>query len=189
MRYGCVSHLRRGVAMTGSENSNARILIGECCCRTVRFEVADAFSYAMNCHCSNCRRTTGSAFKPFAGIAQDKLRIVRGDDQRLIFGDDTTHDAHCGRCGSLLYSGCVTDNGSMSPWEPWSMPPRSGQAPTFSSPRRRPGTKLRTICRNIGGISVMAKAAWSARRLGREPQAGWCDKQRGALGLSPARSS
>ena len=90
--------------MIGSENSNARILVGECCCRTVRFEVADAFSYAMNCHCSNCRRTTGSAFKPFAGIAQDQLRIVRGNDQRLIFGDDTTHDAHCGRCGSLLYS-------------------------------------------------------------------------------------
>ena len=35
---------------------------------------------------------------------QDKLRIVRGEDQRLIYGDDTTHDAHCARCGSLLYS-------------------------------------------------------------------------------------
>jgi hypothetical protein len=58
----------------------------------------------MNCHCSNCRRTTGSAFKPFAGITQDKLRIVHGGDQRLIYGDDTTHDAHCARCGSLLYS-------------------------------------------------------------------------------------
>ena len=66
MRYGCVSHLRQGLAMTGSKNSNARILTGECYCRTVRFEVVDAFSYAMNCHCSNCRRTTGSAFKPFA---------------------------------------------------------------------------------------------------------------------------
>lgn len=90
--------------MTGSEISNARILIGECYCRAVRFEVADEFSYAMNCHCSNCRRTTGSAFKPFAGIARDKLRIVRGGDQRTIFGDDITHDVHCAHCGSLLYS-------------------------------------------------------------------------------------
>jgi hypothetical protein len=104
MRYGCVGHLREGVAMTGSENSNARILTGECCCRAVRYEVADAFSYAMNCHCSNCRRTTGSAFKPFAGIAQEKLRIIGGEDQRMIFGDDTSHDVHCARCGSLLYS-------------------------------------------------------------------------------------
>ena len=22
----------------------------------------------------------------------------------MIYGDDLTHDAHCGRCGSLLYS-------------------------------------------------------------------------------------
>ncbi|TGN77192.1 GFA family protein [Bradyrhizobium yuanmingense] len=104
MRYGCVSDLREGVTMTESENSNARILVGECFCRAVRFEVADAFAYAMNCHCSNCRRTTGAAFKPFAGIRQDRLRIVKGCDLRMIFGDGTTHDAHCGRCGSLLYS-------------------------------------------------------------------------------------
>jgi hypothetical protein len=90
--------------MPGSENSNARILTGECYCRTVRYEVADAFSYALNCHCSNCRRTTGSAFKPFAGIEQARLRIVQGEDQRIIFGDDATHDVHCARCGSLLYS-------------------------------------------------------------------------------------
>lgn len=104
MRYGCVSHLPEGAVVTASENSNARILAGECCRRAVRFEVADAFSYAMNCHCSNCRRTTGSAFKPFAGITQDKLRIIQGEDKRLIYGDDITHDAHCARCGSLLYS-------------------------------------------------------------------------------------
>ena len=58
----------------------------------------------MNCHCSNCRRTTGSAFKPFAGIPRENLTIVKGADSLLIFGDAAAHDAHCGRCGSLLYS-------------------------------------------------------------------------------------
>lgn len=66
--------------MTGSEKSNAGILAGECYCRAVGYEVADAFSYALNCHCSNCRRTTGSAFKPFAGIEYSRLRLVRGED-------------------------------------------------------------------------------------------------------------
>ncbi len=55
-------------------------------------------------HCSNCRRTTGSASKPFAGISHDKFTIVRGGDNLLINGDEAAHDAHCGRCGSLLYS-------------------------------------------------------------------------------------
>ena len=70
----------------------------------MRYEVADAFAYALNCHCSNCRRTTGSAFKPFAGIAREKLRVTRGSDDLMIHGDDTNHNAHCARCGSLLYS-------------------------------------------------------------------------------------
>lgn len=95
--------------MTRSEKSNAEksnegILAGECYCRAVRYTVADAFAYAANCHCSNCRRTTGSAFKPFAGIARDKFSVVKGDDNLMIFGDESGHDARCRRCGSLLYS-------------------------------------------------------------------------------------
>ena len=69
------------------------------------YAVADAFEYALNCHCSNCRRATGAAFKPFAGIARDKFSVTRGDDDLMIYGDaDAGHDVHCGRCGSLLYS-------------------------------------------------------------------------------------
>ncbi|WP_349628159.1 GFA family protein [Bradyrhizobium lablabi] len=70
----------------------------------MRYEVADQFDYALNCHCSNCRRTTGSAFKPFAGIARDKLRVTRGGDHLMIYGDELAHNAHCRVCGSLLYS-------------------------------------------------------------------------------------
>jgi hypothetical protein len=90
-----------------SEKSNARFLRGECLCRTVAYEVADAFAYAANCHCSNCRRATGSAFKPFAGISSDQLRIVQGDHDLLIYGETSAtsaHDVHCKRCGSLLWS-------------------------------------------------------------------------------------
>ena len=90
--------------MTGSENSNARILRGECFCGAVRYAVADEFAYAANCHCSNCRRTTGSAFKPFAGIARHKFGVSHGDNNVMVYGEATAHDAHCRQCGSLLYS-------------------------------------------------------------------------------------
>jgi len=70
----------------------------------VSYSVTDAFDYAMNCHCSQCRRTTGSAFKPFAGIARRELDITQGADAVLRYGSDETHDVHCGCCGSLLYS-------------------------------------------------------------------------------------
>ncbi len=84
--------------------SNVRILAGECLCRAVRYEVADQFTYALNCHCSNCRRATGSAFKPFAGIAREKLGVTEGGEHLMMYGEEAAHDAHCGRCGSLLYS-------------------------------------------------------------------------------------
>jgi hypothetical protein len=90
--------------VTGSAKSNARILAGECFCRAVGYAVADEFGYALNCHCSNCRRTTGAAFKPFAGIASNKFNVARGEDDLLIYGDEAGHDAHCRKCGSLLYS-------------------------------------------------------------------------------------
>ncbi|AOB33183.1 aldehyde-activating protein [Bordetella sp. H567] len=80
-------------------------LSGSCLCGQVRYTVEDRFEYAMNCHCSQCRRATGSAFKAFAGIALGRLALVPGTARTMIHGDPTaTHDVHCGTCGSLLYS-------------------------------------------------------------------------------------
>jgi hypothetical protein len=81
------------------------LLRGSCYCGAVKFQVVDEFLYAANCHCSDCRRATGAAFKPFGGIAQEKLGLTSGDDCLLIFGDRAgNHDVHCKTCGSLLYS-------------------------------------------------------------------------------------
>jgi hypothetical protein len=81
-----------------------RLLKGKCLCGCVEYSVEDAFLYAVNCHCSNCRRATGSAFKPLAGIERRKLAVTTGSDGLLVFGTGPNHDAHCGHCGSLLYS-------------------------------------------------------------------------------------
>ena len=89
--------------MPDATESAARRLKGACLCGAVEYSVADAFVYAANCHCSQCRRATGSAFKPFAGIAREKLSLTKGADAVMTYGDDQGHDVHCGRCGSLLY--------------------------------------------------------------------------------------
>jgi hypothetical protein len=80
------------------------VLRGSCFCRAVQYEVPDEFRYALDCHCSNCRRTTGAAFKPFAGIERQKLRTTSGADQLLIYGEDNSNDTHCKLCGSLVFS-------------------------------------------------------------------------------------
>jgi len=80
------------------------LLNGKCECGAVRYRVADEFRYAVNCHCSNCRASTGSAFKPFASIERDKLEVLEGANTLLVWGDDNSNHTRCGVCGSLLYS-------------------------------------------------------------------------------------
>jgi hypothetical protein len=79
-------------------------LAGGCECGAVRYEVADAFLYASNCHCSRCRAATGTAFKAFAGIEREKLAITTGHDSLLIVGEENENHTRCGVCGSLLFS-------------------------------------------------------------------------------------
>ena len=79
------------------------MLRGRCACNAVAFEVSDEFVAAYNCHCSNCRALTGSAFLPWGEIEPEKLRVTRGADALLTVGDvDGHHATHCEVCLSLL---------------------------------------------------------------------------------------
>jgi len=80
------------------------MLRGRCACNAVSYEVADEFVIARNCHCSNCRALTGSAFLPWGEIERAKLRMTKGADSLMVIGDaDANHAMRCGACGSLLY--------------------------------------------------------------------------------------
>ena len=91
--------------MTSSTSTASdRSLAGKCRCGAVRYEVSDAFLYAANCHCSDCRAATGSAFKAFAGIEREKLTITKGLDEIAVFGQEDLNDTRCAACGSFLFS-------------------------------------------------------------------------------------
>jgi len=91
--------------MTSSESkASNRMLARKCRCGAVRYEVSDAFLYAANCHCSECRAATGSAFKAFAGIEREKLAITAGVDEIAVFGEEDLNDTRCRACGSFLFS-------------------------------------------------------------------------------------
>jgi hypothetical protein len=81
-----------------------RVLAGRCECGAVGYRVVDAFRYAANCHCSNCRASTGSAFKPFAGIEREQLELTQGADALLVIGEPDGNHTRCAGCGSLLFS-------------------------------------------------------------------------------------
>src|SRR5690242_14014234 len=80
------------------------MLRGRCACKAVGYEVADEFLVAFNCHCSNCRAMTGSAFLPWGEIEGEKLRVTKGEGSLLVVGETAgPHEVRCGDCYSLLY--------------------------------------------------------------------------------------
>jgi hypothetical protein len=83
---------------------NVRVLRGGCRCGAVGYRVADEFLYAANCHCSECRAATGTAFKSFAGIERHKLELTEGLDSVAVFGEVDLNDTRCAACGSFLFS-------------------------------------------------------------------------------------
>jgi hypothetical protein len=81
------------------------MLKGHCFCGAVQLEVEDAFHYAVYCHCSRCRRRSGSAFNALAGIELDKLHVRAGAESlvRLRESEQGYH-AHCAQCYSPLFA-------------------------------------------------------------------------------------
>jgi len=80
------------------------VLRGRCGCNAIAYEVSDEFVAAFNCHCSNCRATTGSAFLPWGEIEHEKLKVTKGAGSLMVIGDaDAAHERRCRTCLSLLY--------------------------------------------------------------------------------------
>ncbi|TNM65274.1 GFA family protein [Aliirhizobium smilacinae] len=91
--------------MSDRQASNTkRKLRGACQCGSVTYEVDDEFAFAVNCHCSICRRATGAAFKPLAGIEIGKLRVSTGRDDIKTIGANGWQDQRCNSCGSFLFA-------------------------------------------------------------------------------------
>ena len=71
----------------------------------MRFEVTEPLVSASWCHCTRCRRRTGSSASPNARIAPGSLRILSGDELvRCYQPPDGFAKCFCSECGSQLWS-------------------------------------------------------------------------------------
>lgn len=78
---------------------------GSCLCGGVRYEYDDRIEEISMCHCSQCRKTTGSAFIAVSRIESAKFRIISGakllKEYRSI---PSKARVFCSNCGSPIYS-------------------------------------------------------------------------------------
>jgi len=80
-------------------------MTGECLCGGVRIEIAGKVGPVVYCHCSQCRKASGTAFAANADVRRRYWRFVSGEDLvREYESSPGKFRAFCGRCGSPIYS-------------------------------------------------------------------------------------
>lgn len=78
---------------------------GSCLCGAVKYEITGALGPIIYCHCSRCRKATGSAFAAVSPVATTDFRIAKGQESLRSYSTDAgIHRVFCGKCGSPIIS-------------------------------------------------------------------------------------
>jgi len=76
---------------------------GSCFCEKVSFEIATEITEIYQCHCSECRKTTGAASNAGFIISQDQLQWLSGEDNIKTFKKESGFRVcFCATCGSTV---------------------------------------------------------------------------------------
>ncbi len=89
-----------------SEPSHGNPLHGSCLCGGVRFVVTAPFLWARHCHCSRCRKHSGTFGGTHGRVPRSGFELLAGGDLIRVFrpGDGKVK-AFCSVCGSSLFGG------------------------------------------------------------------------------------
>jgi hypothetical protein len=80
-------------------------LTGGCLCGGVRFEISEPLVSAGYCHCTRCRRRTGTAASVQARIAPGSLRVTAGEELLRSYDPPSGYSkVFCSACGAALWS-------------------------------------------------------------------------------------
>ena len=81
-----------------------KLATGQCLCGAVKFRISGAFDSFFLCHCSRCRKDSGSAHSANLFATRANLDWLTGEDQIRIFHlPGTRHvKCFCATCGSAL---------------------------------------------------------------------------------------
>lgn len=77
------------------------IVTGRCYCGAIHFEATAAPTAVAYCHCTDCRRVTGSPVAAFAAFDEADL-IFTPNEGRAVTVNPGVRRTFCGTCGSPL---------------------------------------------------------------------------------------
>lgn len=85
---------------------------GGCLCGAVRYEIEGELAPIQLCHCSQCRRASGTAFASNIPVRAEAFRLVQGAEALKAFeASPGKARVFCGTCGSPIISRAVAAPG------------------------------------------------------------------------------
>ena len=75
---------------------------GSCLCGDVTYEVEGGLRPVVNCHCTQCRKTTGH-FLAATSARHDHFTLINDKGLKWYRSSDKARRAFCGTCGSTLF--------------------------------------------------------------------------------------
>jgi len=80
-------------------------LEGSCLCGAVTYEVYEPFDHFLSCHCSRCRKATGTAHAANAVVKPEAFRWTKGEGELVRYDLTTARSfatTFCKHCGSPM---------------------------------------------------------------------------------------
>ena len=88
------------------EESRSIPVGGSCLCGGVRFELLGPFLRASHCHCSRCRKHSGTSVCTQGRVLREHFKLLSGKNLIRTFRPGSgAHKAFCSVCGSSLFGG------------------------------------------------------------------------------------
>ncbi|KAF1997155.1 hypothetical protein P154DRAFT_441808 [Amniculicola lignicola CBS 123094] len=79
---------------------------GTCLCGKIRFECTGEATKTVLCHCTNCKRATGSAYTTNVSVPSASFRLLEGEPKQFTFDSGQGpifRISFCGECSSTLW--------------------------------------------------------------------------------------
>ena len=79
---------------------------GKCLCGDVTLKVVGEPIVQGNCHCTDCKKNTGSAFATILFFKDEQVKILSGESSSFEYTADSGNKKikqFCRKCGSVVY--------------------------------------------------------------------------------------
>lgn len=84
----------------------AEPVTGSCLCGGVRFELTQPLLRAGHCHCSRCRKHSGTFGLTQGRVPREGFRLLSGEELLRVYRPERAMaKVFCSRCGSSLFGG------------------------------------------------------------------------------------